>query len=204
MKIAREALPIALLVALASLAVSFLLHPLAGAAGLPLLGFVLWFFRDPERRPPRDPAAVLSPADGRIIRVGPDRISVFMNVFNVHVCRSPTAGTLAEVEPHAGRFLAAFKDGASEQNERVRLVLDGPAGRVGFTLIAGLVARRIVCKVAAGQRLEAGERVGLIQFGSRVDVELPEGAEPTVARGDRVVAGETRLARLAVPSRPRA
>lgn len=156
--------------------------------------FAAWFFRDPERRPPSDPRAILSPADGKIIVAGPGRVSVFMNVFNVHVCRAPVAGRVASVDYRPGRFLAAFKDDAPEQNERTAIEVAG-AFPVRFTLIAGLIARRIVCRVEPGRTLAAGERVGLIRFGSRVDVELPPGSTVAVAIGDRVVAGETILAR---------
>jgi phosphatidylserine decarboxylase len=203
MKIAEEALPIALVVAVASVAAVLLLHPLAAVAGLPILAFVLWFFRDPERSTPSDPTSLVSPADGRIIRAGPDRVSIFMGLFDVHVCRSPAAGRLESVEHRSGRFFAAFKDRASEQNERVSIVLHGADGPLRFNLVAGLVARRIVCKVSAGQQVEAGQRVGLIRFGSRVDVDLPPGAEAMVACGDRTVAGQTPIARLAsAPASP--
>jgi phosphatidylserine decarboxylase len=197
MRIAREALPIALVVTGAFAAGALLLHPLFAVAGLAPLAFVLWFFRDPERSTPREPGTLVSPADGRVIRAGPDRISVFMNVFNVHVCRAPAAGKLEAVEHHAGRFLAAFKDHSSKSNERVSLVLDDGERRIRFSLIAGLIARRIVCKVEPGQHVQAGQRVGLIQFGSRVDVSLPPDFDATVRCGDRVVAGETLIARHA-------
>jgi len=192
----------ALVILAASVGIALWLHPLAGVAGLPLLAFVLWFFRDPERSTPLDRRALVSPADGRIIRAGADKISVFMNVFDVHVCRAPAAGKLATVEHVPGRFFAAYKEHASERNERMSFVLAGGECDLRFTLIAGLVARRIVCKVEAGQRLEAGQRVGLIQFGSRVDVDLPPGAEATVACGDRVRAGVTRIARLPASAAP--
>jgi phosphatidylserine decarboxylase len=200
MKIAREALPIALILVGVFAAGVFLLHPLIAVPGVLLLVFTLWFFRDPERTTPRVPGALISPADGKIIRTGPDRISVFMNVFNVHICRAPSDGVLETVEHKDGRFLAAFKDHASEQNERVLFVLTGDGPEIRFTLIAGLVARRIVPKVRAGQRLEAGQRVGLIQFGSRVDVDLPPDYEATVAIGEHVVAGETVIARCTARS----
>jgi phosphatidylserine decarboxylase len=172
------------------------------AAVLPaaLLLFVTWFFRDPERRAPDDRDVVVAPADGRIIRAADDRVSIFMNVFNVHVCRAPVSGTVESVESTPGRFLAAFKDSAPEHNERTAIRVAGEHGPLTFVLIAGLVARRIVCKVGRGQRLGVGERVGLIQFGSRVDVHLPAGAAPSVAVGDRVVAGETVIGRFAAGS----
>jgi phosphatidylserine decarboxylase len=194
--VAKESLPIAAVIAVAAAAGGFLIHAAVAAAGLPALLFTLWFFRDPERATPRAPDALISPADGRIIRVGPDKVSIFMNVFDVHVCRAPFAGTVETADHHPGRFLAAYKDRASEHNERVSIVLANGARRLRFTLVAGLVARRIVCKVAPGQRLEAGQRVGLIQFGSRVDVDLPADAEVTVVRGQRVKAGETPIIRL--------
>jgi len=196
MKIAREALPFGAVLAVLALAAGWGLHPLAAAPLLLALLFTLWFFRDPERTPPGDPQALISPADGRVIRSDAQRVSVFMNVFNVHVCRAPVAGRVSSVSHVPGRFLAAFKEHASEQNERTSIVLGDGEGRVRFTLVAGLVARRIVCKVVEGQQLDAGERVGLIRFGSRVDVDLPSGAHPAVRVGDRVLAGETVLARL--------
>jgi len=195
-KIAREALPFALVLAVVSLAGAWWLHPLAALPGALLLGFVLWFFRDPERETPRQDGLFVSPADGRIIRAGPQRTSVFMAVFNVHICRAPCDGRIESVESHRGRFAAAFHDHASEHNERVSIVLVDEERRMRFTLVAGLIARRIVCKVASGQRLVAGQRVGLIRFGSRVDVDLPSGAEVLVSQGERVVAGETPIARL--------
>jgi phosphatidylserine decarboxylase len=196
MKVAPEAWPFVVpLVAVAALCGVFL-HPAIGAVLLAPIAFTLWFFRDPERVTPDDPGTLISPADGKIIRTGPDRISIFMNVFNVHVCRSPLAGRIESVEHIQGKFMAAFRDPASEQNERVVLDVENGSLKVRFVLIAGLVARRIVCKVAAGTRLAAGERVGLIRFGSRVDVVIPEGSEVLVALGQHVVAGETRLARM--------
>jgi phosphatidylserine decarboxylase len=197
MRIDREVLPFALV--LLALALVAVLVGLAVVAPLPLalLAFTLWFFRDPERATPDDAAALFAPADGRIIRAGPDTVSIFMNVFNVHVCRAPAAGRVAAVEHRPGRFLAAFKEEAPGANERTRIVLDSAGPPLEFTLIAGLVARRIVCRVRAGQAVRAGERVGLIRFGSRVDVRLPTGVSPVVRIGDRVVAGETVLARRA-------
>jgi phosphatidylserine decarboxylase len=195
MTLDREALPFAAALLVLAAAAAFW-SPWATSVPLALLAFTLWFFRDPERRPPADPAALLSPADGRIIVAGPGRVSVFMNVFNVHVCRTPSAGKVVAVERMPGRFLAAFKDAASEHNERTTLAVDtGEDVPLRFTLVAGLIARRIVCRVAPGRVLAAGERVGLIRFGSRVDVALPSGAVPIVRVGDRVVAGETVIAR---------
>ena len=173
-----------------------LVAPVAAVAFGVLLVFTLNFFRDPERATPDDPAAVFSPADGRVLRADPSRVSIFMNVFDVHVCRSPVAGRVSRVDHEPGRFLAAMKDDASEQNERTAIGVEMADGAtVRFVLVAGLVARRIVCRVAAGRELRAGERVGIIRFGSRVDVDLPEGTKPTVGVGDKVVAGVTVIAR---------
>jgi phosphatidylserine decarboxylase len=161
-----------------------------------LLAFVLWFFRDPEREIATGPGVVVSPADGRVIKVGDCQISIFMNVFNVHVARSPVAARIRSAAHTPGRFMAAFKDEASEHNERTTLELDSRGGRVRVVLVAGLVARRIVCWVAEGQELEAGERLGIIRFGSRVDLVLPEGSVPSVRVGERVWGGESAIAHL--------
>ena len=176
------------------------LSPLTAVVGFVLLLFTLNFFRDPERRTPADPAALISPADGKIIRADATRISIFMNVFDVHVCRSPVAGRVVSVTHRAGRFLAAMKDEASDENERTTIVVEPRRGApVRFVLVAGLIARRIVCRVAEGRELASGERVGIIRFGSRVDIDLPERTSPVVAVGDRVVAGETVVARRVGP-----
>jgi len=162
-----------------------------------LLLFTLNFFRDPARVVPVDPNALVSPADGKVIRADVDRVSIFMNVFDVHVCRAPLSGWIVSVEHVPGRFVAAMRDDASEHNERTVIVMQPESGEaVRFVLVAGLIARRIVCRVAPGARLGAGERVGIIRFGSRVDVDLPAGAVPAVAIGQRVVAGETIVARM--------
>jgi phosphatidylserine decarboxylase len=168
---------------------------IAGILALPFL-FTLNFFRDPERHVPDDPAVLVSPADGKIIRADGSRVSIFMNVFDVHVCRAPVGGRVVEVTSERGKFIAAMRDGASEHNERTAIVVQTPSGpTVRFVLVAGLIARRIVPRVAPGVELAAGERVGIIRFGSRVDVDLPAGAVPAVALGQRVVSGESILAR---------
>ena len=170
--------------------------------------FILQFFRDPAREAPADPRAVLAPADGRIVAVGrardpflerdATRVSVFMNVFNVHSNRSPVDCTVQQVWYHAGRFFNAALDKASLENERNALWLRSPEGQdVTCVQIAGLVARRILCHVAAGAELSRGQRFGFIRFGSRVDLYLPLDAEVTAALGDKVVAGQTIVARLA-------
>ncbi len=170
--------------------------------------FVLQFFRDPPRDIPQDPKAVLCPADGRIVVVGKAidpyrnrealKISVFMNVFNVHSQRSPVDGIVEKVEYHGGSFLNAALDKASLENERnavLARLADGT--EITFVQIAGLVARRILCYTKAGDALARGQRYGFIRFGSRVDVYLPLDAQPKVAIGDKVSASSTILAQLA-------
>lgn len=170
--------------------------------------FILQFFRDPAREVPGDPLAVVSPADGRIVAVEKGRdpylerdalkVSVFMNVFNVHSNRSPVDGTVKRRWYHAGSFLNAALDKASLENERNALWFRTRGGQdVTCVQIAGLVARRIFCYVGEGAELERGQRYGFIRFGSRVDVYLPLDAEVKAALGDRVHAAESILARLA-------
>jgi phosphatidylserine decarboxylase len=169
--------------------------------------FVLQFFRDPAREVPDDPRAVVAPADGRIVAVEKARdpwlerdalkISVFMNVFNVHSNRAPVDGTVKQVWYHAGRFFNAALDKASLDNERNALWLRTRDGAdVTCVQVAGLIARRILCYVSAGAQLARGERFGFIRFGSRVDVYLPLDAQPVAAIGDKVYAAESVLARL--------
>jgi phosphatidylserine decarboxylase len=169
--------------------------------------FILQFFRDPPRPIPDDPNAVLAPADGRIVRVGNARdpflqrdallVSVFMNVFNVHSNRSPVDGEVTNVWYHRGSFVNASLDKASSDNERNALEIVTPSGlRVTCVQIAGLVARRILCYVKAGDRLERGARYGFIRFGSRVDVYLPADAAPKAAVGDKVYASRSIIAEL--------
>jgi phosphatidylserine decarboxylase len=188
--------PFILILAVVTLAVLFW-SPVAALLPAALLVFCVNFFRDPERTTPTEADILVSPADGRIIRADGSRVSIFMNVFNVHVCRAPASGPVASVERTPGRFLAAMKDAASEHNERTTIAIGADASRLRFTLVAGLIARRIVCRVEAGQTVRRGERVGIIRFGSRVDVDLPAGATPLVEVGARVVAGESPVARLA-------
>jgi phosphatidylserine decarboxylase len=170
--------------------------------------FILQFFRDPAREVPDDPAAVVSPADGRIVFVGRARdpyldrdalkISVFMNVFNVHSNRSPVDGKVKAVWYHAGSFLNAALDKASLENERNAVHLRTAGGAdVTSVQVAGLIARRILCYVGEGTDLVRGQRYGFIRFGSRVDVYLPLEAQPQAALGDKVYAAESVLARLA-------
>jgi len=169
--------------------------------------FVLQFFRDPARVIPQDPNAVLSPADGRIVVVGKAhdpyanrealKISVFMNVFNVHSNRAPVDGKIEKVDYFPGQFVNADLDKASTENERNALVITAANGAtVSCVQVAGLIARRILCYVDAGDVLARGQRYGFIRFGSRVDVYLPLSAQPKVAVGDKVSATETVLAQF--------
>lgn len=169
--------------------------------------FVIQFFRDPPREVPGLPAAVLSPADGRIVKVQKahdqitDRetllISVFMNVFNVHSNRSPVDGAVESIRYSAGSFVNADLDKASTENERNAMVVRLDSGeRITVVQVAGLIARRILCYVKAGDRLTRGQRYGFIRFGSRVDVYMPPSARPRVAVGDIVYATTTVLAEL--------
>jgi phosphatidylserine decarboxylase len=193
--------------ALASLVLFFIWTPL-GWIGTILTVWCALFFRDPRRVTPLREGVVVSPADGRVsmvVQVVPPaelglgdkplpRISIFMSVFNCHVNRSPVTGRVERISYRPGKFINAELDKASEDNERNSLVISTPAGQIGVTQIAGLVARRIVCFVREGQSMTAGERFGLIRFGSRLDVFLPEGSKALVAEGQTAVAGETVLA----------
>lgn len=175
--------------------------------------FALQFFRDPAREAPDGDGLVLCPADGRIVcvedAVDPDaggrsalKISVFMNVFNVHSNRAPVDGAVQSIEYFPGKFFNAALDKASLENERNAMVLQTPDGQtVTAVQVAGLVAKRILCHAQAGQSLYAGQRYGFIRFGSRVDVYLPPGTRPRVAIGDKVKATSTVLAELPVPAR---
>ncbi|MBN8807424.1 MAG: phosphatidylserine decarboxylase [Sphingomonas sp.] len=174
--------------------------------------FVAAFFRDPIRVTPRGDDLVIAPADGLVTMIQPVmpppelailgeaplvRVSIFMSVFDVHVNRTPIAGTIRRVVYISGKFLNADLDKASEENERQHIVVEGKDGRlIGFTQIAGLVARRILAFVKEGDMIAAGQRVGLIRFGSRVDVFLPPDTACQVALGQRTIAGETIIGRV--------
>ena len=203
--IAREGWTFLALSVIAALLLSFAgVWVLAAIAWLAVI-FIAQFFRDPARRVPREPNAVLSPADGKIVSVEKTRdpyldrdalkISVFMNVFNVHSNRSPVDGEVVAAWYHAGSFVNAALDKASIENERNALHLRTAAGAdVTCVQIAGLIARRILCYVKPGDALARGQRYGFIRFGSRVDVYLAPDARPKVAIGDVVYATETVLA----------
>lgn len=184
----------------------------------PFIGLTIWvaaFFRDPVRTTPQGEGLIVSPADGLVTMIervpvprelaGPQglgdaplvRVSVFMSVFDVHINRTPISGTIRQVVYISGKFLNADLDKASDENERQHFVVEGADGtKVGFTQIAGLVARRIMTFTKVGDIVAVGQRIGLIRFGSRVDVYLPEGCEPQVALGQRAVAGETIIGRV--------
>src|SRR5947209_19162670 len=192
---------------------AFVLH--AGILGWLLVGLTIWvasFFRDPVRTTPRGNRLVIAPADGLVTMIakvppppelrGSDglndadytRVSIFMSVFDVHINRAPISGRVTRIAYVPGKFVNADLDKASEDNERQHLLIEGAAGlKVGFTQIAGLVARRILAFVREGDVVEAGQRIGLIRFGSRVDVYLPDGVAPRVLLGQRAIAGETIL-----------
>jgi phosphatidylserine decarboxylase len=200
-----------------AIALVFLLF-ISDEIGFPLLGVALWvaaFFRDPIRTTPSTAGLVIAPADGMvtmITNVVPPRelqgegglgdqpvvrVSIFMSVFDVHINRTPIPGLITRVVYIAGKVLNADLDKASEDNERQHILVEGEDGtRIGFTQIAGLVARRIVPWVKEGDRVETGQRVGLIRFGSRVDVFLPVGTAPQLLLGQRTIAGETIVAKL--------
>jgi len=200
-------------------AIAFLLLP--DAIGWLLAGVSIWvatFFRDPIRTTPQDTALIVAPADGLVTMISrvsapPElggegglsgdfsRVSIFMSVFDVHINRTPIAGRIARVAYVPGKFLNADLDKASEDNERQHFLVEREDGvRIGFTQIAGLVARRIMAFVKEGDQVAAGERIGLIRFGSRVDVFLPAGTGAQVLLGQRTIAGETIIARTGSPS----
>jgi len=161
--------------------------------------FCLYFFRDPERVVPEGPVAV-APADGKLVAIVPEpggatRLSIFLSIFDVHVNRAPIAGTIASVEYKPGRFHVASREVASAENEQNTVTLEGDGSRVVFKQIAGIVARRIVFYKKPGDRVEKGERVGLIQFGSRLDLLLGPEWEVVVRRGEKVLAGSSIVAR---------
>jgi len=180
-------------------------YPVSATILALVTAFVLWFFRNPERRPPEMPGVVVSPADGKVIFVGEaeeadilqgraKKICIFMNVFNVHVNRIPYSGTVEHIRYYKGKFLVASLDKASSDNERNAVLIRTEDGRKILTIqIAGLVARRIVCWLEEGMTVTRGERFGLIRFGSRLDVFLPLDSTVSVKVGDVTRAGETPL-----------
>lgn len=176
---------------------------IVGAVFVVLGFFVLYFFRDPERHIPADADAVVSPADGHVVVITDEplngtpgqRISIFLSVFDVHVNRTPVAGRIASVNYKPGRFYAAMRKKASEQNEMNVITVATPRGEIVFKQIAGAIARRVLCWKSAGESVGLGERVGMIRFGSRVDVWLPADAQILVSRGQKVAGGSSILAK---------
>jgi len=206
----RAGWPFVAIFAVVSAVLGMLFQPL-GWIGLLATGWCVYFFRDPDRVTPTRPGLVVSPADGRVQMITEavppaelglgdakrTRVSIFLNVFDVHVNRVPADGTVEEVDYHKGTFVNASLDKASEDNERASVLLRLADGRdIVFVQIAGLVARRIICDLKQAQAVTAGERYGLIRFGSRADIYLPDGVEPLVIVGQRAVGGETVIADL--------
>lgn len=208
MKIAREGYPLVL--AAASLAAA------AFALGWQAIGIVLViltlavtvFFRDPERFPPGEKGLIVAPADGKVVSIASvngdtvfaeatTRLSIFLSPFDVHINRTPIEGEIAQVQYQPGQFLAAYKEEASKSNEQNALrIVDSSGRKVGVVQVAGVLARRIICRVKAGDRLARGERFGLIMFGSRTDLYLPKDCVIDVVEGQRVTGGETIVGRF--------
>jgi phosphatidylserine decarboxylase len=183
---------------------AFLVHWIVAAVILAFFAaFVFYFFRDPERAIPQDPGAVVSPADGRVVVVTEEpndgrpgtRLSIFLAIWNVHVNRSPEAGTITKLDYRPGKFLAAMRERASLENEQNVISLSTATGEILFKQIAGLIARRVVCWKKPGDVVQRGERIGLVRFGSRVDLWVPRGVEILVSVGDNVKGGSSVLAR---------
>ncbi len=200
MPIARDGWPFIIAGVVATAGFFLLRWNWAGAALLVLTALFVNFFRDPERRVPQDARLILSPADGRVVKVdetaaGGKQVSIFLSVFDVHVNRSPIAGKIADVSYNPGAFLPAFDDKASVRNEQNRVTVEDGSFRVVFTQIAGLIARRIVFTKRVGDPVTQGERVGMIKFGSRVDIFLPREVAIVVKVGDGVKGGLTVLGR---------
>ncbi|KZL17804.1 Phosphatidylserine decarboxylase proenzyme [Pseudovibrio axinellae] len=205
----KEGYPFIAIAAVLTIVLGWIWSPLFWI-GLILTGWVCYFFRDPPRVTPVVEGLVVSPADGTVCLMGSAvppreldlgdqplmRICIFMNVFNCHVNRAPIAGRIVRVAYKAGKFVNAELDKASEHNERNGLIIENDNARIGVVQIAGLVARRIVCFVKEGENISAGDRFGLIRFGSRLDVYLPQGTKPKVALGQTMIAGESVLANL--------
>lgn len=203
--VAREGFPI-LGAGLALMVAGLLLHPIVFLAAFCFFLFSLYFFRNPKRVTPADEHLMVSPADGKVIFVGPVkesrflnkecmRVSVFMSPFNVHVNRMPVTGTVRLVSYHKGKFFPAYADKASLENEQNAVILEDRKGRqVLFVQIAGWLARRVICHAAVGEIWKKGDIYGIIRFGSRMDIYFPDEYEVTARVGDIVAAGETVIA----------
>lgn len=201
MRIAKESVPYLVVGLTVALAAALLGFPFLSGGALALSAFIAYFFRDPPRDIPRDPGCIVSPGDGRVVEVrgepaGGMKISIFLSLFDVHINRAPAAGTIRSLDYRAGRFLPANHGKAGVENERHDITLATAYGEIRLAQIAGVIARRIVCWKRVGDPVEAGERIGLIQFGSRLEVVLPPGAASAVSVGSRVKGGSSILARL--------
>ncbi|CAN5878054.1 phosphatidylserine decarboxylase family protein [soil metagenome] len=181
-------------------------RPVLAASFALLGGFMTYFFRDPDRQVPQDPGLVVAPADGRVMIAGPtdhrwappgewNQVTIFLSPMDVHMNRTPVEGRVFRIEYRSGKFLPAYNQGAND-NELNELWIDSNGRTVVVRQVVGILARRIVCRVVEGQQLARGERIGLMKFGSRMDVFLPPDAELRVSVGERTVAGETVLATM--------
>jgi len=206
--VAKEGLPFIGTAALSTVVLALLQMRWPALAGLASTVFILCFFRDPERVTPHIPDLITSPADGKVIDIAEAadpffeagmfiRISIFMNIFNCHVNRSPISGTVIDMNYRRGKFLSADRPRAMKENERSAILLEDEHNRkIIVVQVAGFIARRIVCLAEVGDRLRRGQRFGMIRFGSRLDVYVPLESDITVENGDRTVAGETVLCRM--------
>ena len=201
-RIAPDGYPLIIIFALITILVYVFGKPWIAVLSLAFTLFMVLFFRDPDRIIPVDKGVFVSPADGKVIMIKDvyekdylkaesKEISIFMSIFNVHVNRAPCEGNVSLIKHSPGKFLVAHKDAASIENENTVMVLEGKDGKILVRQVAGLIARRIVCKVKVGDVLRRGERYGMIKFGSRLDVYLPKETEIKVRLGDKVKAGET-------------
>jgi phosphatidylserine decarboxylase len=206
MKIDRAGFPFIAAAVVPAVALAARRRPVLAASFAALGGFLTYFFRDPERQVPQAPGLVVSPADGRVMIAGPSdgrwsppgewkQITIFLSPMDVHINRTPVDGRIERIEYRPGKFLPAYKESAND-NELNEVWIDHGGQTVVFRQVVGMLARRIVCRVQEGDMLERGQRVGLMKFGSRMDVFLPPAAELRVSVGERVVGGETVLAVL--------
>ena len=207
MKIDRAGVPFVAAAAIPAAALFLFGQTEWGAAVAAVAAFLLFFFRDPDRHPPADPHIVVAPADGRVLHAGmpesgvaPDgqwqQVSIFLSPLDVHVNRAPVDGRVIDVRFRPGRWLPAYNDRAAAENERSEVWIDHDGESVVFRQVVGVLARRVVCRLASGTVVVRGQRFGIMKFGSRMDVFVPPSAVVTVASGDRVRGGETILARL--------
>jgi phosphatidylserine decarboxylase len=204
--VAREGIPFILIGFVATMIIFFSGLTVTGIVFSLITLFIIYFFRDPDREKEITENEILSPADGKILGIwnlepkksplgeGTVKISIFMSVFNVHVNRAPISGEITDIKYNPGKFVSANLDKASEENENNRITLLTKGGKkIAFTQIAGLIARRIVCWINRGDHVKTGQRIGLIRFGSRVDLFLPAGSNIKVIPGEKVKAGETTI-----------